>query len=194
MDTFTRSLQQRHFSRVREHFDELVEFLRRFVEVPQDSVTRSFTASRTGRQCGNRTAEFSAPTGKIPQARLTGGRETLKRSGFPEAPRLFWLAQLLPYGWRASGVSSSSLFDRADAGSWARRRPALQGLVSPRHLCGVSTSGLNDVRKRERPRQLRKRCRGGGRVCPRRCAPHGCCSGRSERPRGSSVPIGPSAY
>jgi len=37
-------------------------------------------------------AGFSAPTCEIPLGRLAGGGETLKRLGFPEIPRLFWLA------------------------------------------------------------------------------------------------------
>ena len=75
--------------------------------------------------------------------------------------------------WRASRVSSSSLFDRADAGSRAKRRLAVQGLVSRRH-----------VRRRARIRDsttspsvsaddtLQKRRRRGSRVCSRRRAAH----------------------
>ena len=50
-----------------------------------------------------------------------------------------------PYGWRASRVSNSSLVDRADAGSWAKRQPAVQGLVSGRDVRGVPASGIHDV-------------------------------------------------
>ena len=45
---------------------------------------------------------------------------------------------------RVSRVSSSSSFDRADAGRWAERWPAVQGLVSRGHVDGVPASGLND--------------------------------------------------
>ena len=139
-------------------------------------------------------AGFSAPTGEIPQAGVAGGGEILKRSGFPEVPAFLAGAALALLGWRASRVSRSSLFDRADAGSWAKRQPAVQGLVSRRHVRGVPTSGLNDVPKPERPGQLQNRRRRGGRVCSRRRAAHRCCAGRAERPRGSSVPVGPFAY
>jgi hypothetical protein len=118
----------------------------------------------------------------------------LKRPGFPEVPTFSGWRSSCPYGWRASRVSSSSLFDRADAGIWTKRQPAVQGLVSRHHVRGVPASGLNDVPKRERPRQLQKRRRRGGRVCSRRRAAHRCCSGCAERPRCSSVPIGPFAY
>jgi hypothetical protein len=138
--------------------------------------------------------DFRQRPAKFRRSALAGGGETLKRSGFPEVPTFSGWRSSCPCGWRASRVSSSSLFDRADAGIWAKRQPAVQGLVSRHHVHGVPASGLHDVRKRERPRQLQKRRRRGRGVCSRRRAAHRCCSGCAERPRCSSVPVGPSAY
>ena len=59
---------------------------------------------------------------------------------------------------------------------------------------GCPHQDSDDVPKRERRRQLPKRRPRGGRVCSRGRATHRCCSGRAERRRGSSVPIGPFAY
>jgi len=109
-------------------------------------------------------------------------------------PRLSDWRRSCPYEWRVSRVSSRSLFDRADAGGWAKRQLAVQGLVSRHHVRGVSASRLDDVSKHERRRQLQHPCRRSGRVCSRRCAAHHCCSRRAERPRSSSVPIVLFAY
>jgi hypothetical protein len=97
-----------------------------------------------------RTGGFSALTGEIPQVLLADGRGTLKRSDFRGVLAFSGWRSSCPYGWRAYRVSSSSLFDRADAGSWAKRQPTVQGLVSRRHVRGVPASGLNGVPKRER--------------------------------------------
>ena len=115
-------------------------------------------------------------------------------SELPEVPAFSGWRSSCPYGWRVSRVSSRSLFDRADAGIWTERQPAVPGLVSRHHVRGVPASGLSDVPKRERPRQLQKRRRWGGRVCSRRRAAHHRCSGRAERPRCSSVSVGRFAY
>jgi hypothetical protein len=139
-------------------------------------------------------AGFSAPTGEIPQVRLAGGGETLKRSGFPAVTASSSWRSSCPYQWRASRVSSRSLFDRADAGSWAKRQPAVQGLVSRHHVRRVPASGLHHVPKRERPRQLQNRRRRDGCVCSRRRAANRRRSGRAERRRCSTLPTSPFAY
>ena len=123
-----------------------------------------------------------------------GGGETLKRTGFRGVPAFSGWRNYCPYRRRASRVSSSSLFDRPDAGIGTKRQPPVQGLVFRHDVRRVPASGLNDVTKRERPRQLQNRRRWVDRVCSRRCAAHHCCSGRAERRRRSSVPIGPFAY
>jgi len=156
-------------------------------EVPSvvEKLTRTFVQN-------DGAAGFSVPTCEIPQAGPAGGGETLKSSGFPEVPcRSGWRSSCRS-GWRVSRVSSSSLFDRADAGSWAKRRPDVHGRVSRHDVRGMPASGLN-IPQREHPQQLQNRRRRGGRVCSRRRAAHGCCPRGAERPRCSSVPIGPFA-
>jgi hypothetical protein len=147
-----------------------------------------------GRQCANSHWGIFGTDRRNSARPLSGGRETFKRSEFPGVPAFSGWRSSCPYGWRVSCVSSSSLFDRADAGIWAERQPAVPGLVSRHHVRGVPASGLSDVPERERPRQLQKRRRWGGRVCSRTRAAHRRCSGRAERPRCSSVPVGPFAY
>ena len=151
--------------------------------------------SQRWEQSGDGAAGFSAPTGGNSAGTLGWrGRETPKRAVFPEVHALSGWRISCSHGWRASRVSRSSLFDRADAGSWAKRQPAVQGLLFRHDVRRVPASGLHDVRKRERPRQLQNRRRWSGRVCSRRRAAHRCCSGRAEHPRRCSVPVGPFAY
>jgi hypothetical protein len=136
----------------------------------------------------NRAGGFSAPTGEIPQVPLSNRGEPVKTSAFSEISALSGWRSSCPCGWRASRVSSSSLFDRADAGSRAKRQLVVQGLVSRRHVDGLPASGVNDVPERARRRHLRQRGSRSGRVRPRGRSAHGPSARRPERSRCSSVP------
>ena len=142
--------------------------------------------------CEDAPGKFPPPTREIPQGSLPRRRQASKALEFLPIERRWGWRRSCPWEWRVSRVSSRPLFDRADAGSRAKRQPAVRGLVSRHHVRGVPASGLNDVPNRERRRQLRRRR--GGRVCSRGRAAHRCWSGRAERRRGFSVPIAPFAY